>query len=221
MQERLKYITCSHNGNDRGDAMEGALFYWLSWLGWVWSTFFMSKQNNYRLKIAMGLLILIITSPYKIEILGIEVYLSAIVLMMYLLMETAKLKTRRFINVFVTTFIIMIGYVSFLLFELFDPVWVIFNRNWMIALGGILMSSVLQTERHLQVLALGYGLLQGEVLFSFIMKKLSFPYEVASPAFLDIISLSAMLLSVWVSFHYIAELTSNYMNQGRGKQKSS
>lgn len=201
--------------------MEGALFYWFSWLGWVWSTFFMSKQNKYRLNIAMGLLILIITSPYKIEILGMEVYIPAFVLMIFLLTETAKLKNRKFINVFVTTFIIMLGYVSFLLFELFDPVWVIFDRKWMIALGGILMTSILQTERHLQVLALGFGLLQGEVLFSFIMKKLTFPYQVASPGFLDIVSLSAMVLCVWVSLHYVAELTGNYMNQGRGKQKSS
>lgn len=203
-----------------GDAMEGALFYWFSWLGWVWSTFLMSKQNEYRLNIAIGLLLLIITSPYKLEILGIEVYLTAIVLMIFLLIATAKLRNRTFFIVFVTSFIIMIGYVSFLLFELFDPVWVIFDRKWMIAFGGILMASVLQSERRLQVLTLGFGLLQGDILFSFIMKRLTFPYQVASPAFLDIVSLAAMILGLWVSFHYVAELTGNYMNQGRGKQRS-
>jgi hypothetical protein len=204
-----------------GDAMEGALFYWISWLGWVWTTFFIDKQNKYRFIIAFVLLILINSSPYRMEILGIEVYIPAFVLMIFFLIETAKLRTRVFFSVFVTSFIIMLGYVSFLLFELFDPVWVIFDRKWLIAASSILLATVLQSKRHLQILSIGIGMLLGDFLFSFIMKRLGFPYPVASPVFLDIASLTAMVLGLWVSFHYVADLLASYMNQGRGKQKSS
>jgi hypothetical protein len=204
-----------------GDAMEGALFYWFSWLGWVWATFFTAKQNKYRFTIAFVLLILIISSPYKMEILGIEVYIPAFVLLAFALVETAKLKNRIFFSVFVTSFIIMLGYVSFLLFELFDPVWVIFDRKWLISLSVILLATALQLVRRLQILSIGFGMLLGEFLFSFIMKRLAFPYSVASPAFLDIVSLATVMLGVWVSLHYFADLIGSYMNQGRGKQKSS
>jgi hypothetical protein len=204
-----------------GDAMEGALFYWFSWLGWVWSTFFLAKQNKYRFSIAFVLLMLIISSPYRIEILGIEIYIPAIVLITFSLIETAKLRNRIVFSIFVSSFIIMLGYVSFLLFELFDPVWVIFDRKWLISISVILLATALQSERHLQILSIGMGMLQGEFLFSFIMKRLAFPYPVASPAFLDIVSLATMILGVWVSFHYFANLIGSYMNQGRGKQKSS
>jgi hypothetical protein len=204
-----------------GDEMEGALFYWFAWLGWVWATFFMEKQSKYRFTIAFVLLILIISSPFRMEILGIEVYIPAFVLMTFFLIETAMLRSRIFFSVFITSFIIMLGYVSFLLFELFDPVWVIFDRKWLIAFSGILLATVLQSKRLSQLLSLGIGMLLGEFLFSFIMKRLAFPYPVASPAFLDIVSLTAMILGVWVSFHYVADLIGSYMNQGRGKQKSS
>lgn len=204
-----------------GDAMEGALFYWFSWLGWVWTTFFMEKQNKYRFNIALLLLILIISSPYKMVILGVEVYIPAIVLMTFFLIETAKLRNRIFFSVFVTSFIIMLGYVSFLLFELFDPVWVIFDRKWLISISLLLLATVLQTEKYLQILSVGMGMLIGEFLFSFTMNRLAFPYPVASPAFLDVVSLATIILGVWVSIQYFADLVGGFMNQGRGKQKSS
>ncbi|MGM0899916.1 MAG: YphA family membrane protein [Bacillota bacterium] len=204
-----------------GDAMEGALFYWFTWLGWVWTTFFMEKQNKYRFNIAFLLLILIIASPYKMLIQGVEVYIPAIVLMTFFLIETAKLRNRIFFSVFVTSFIIMLGYVSFLLFELFDPVWVIFDRKWLISISVLLLATALQSEKYLQILSVGIGMLLGEFLFSFTMKSLAFPYPVASPAFLDIVSLATIILGVWVSIQYTADLIGSFMNQGRGKQKSS
>lgn len=204
-----------------GDAMEGAIFYWFSWLGWIWATFFMSKDSRYRLRVSAGLLILIISSPYKTVIMGIDVHLPAFILMMFFILETFKLKHRLFFSVFLSSFILMLGYVSFLLFELFDPVWVIFDRKWMIAFGGMIIGSVLQASRHRRLMSITAGLILGEVLFSIIMKELSFPYPVASPEFLDVIASLTMLVAVWSAFNYVAELAGNYFNQGRGRQKST
>ncbi|MCM3586489.1 hypothetical protein M3182_12165 [Mesobacillus maritimus] len=201
--------------------MEGAMFYWFAWLGWVWATFFLSRDNPYRLKIAFWLLLLMISSPYRIELLGIELQITAIILMGISLVELAILRNRIFYSVFLSSFIMMLAYVSFLLFELFDPVWVIFDRKWMIAIGGVLLASVLQSHKRLQVLSLGTGMLLGEIFFSFYMKKLSFTYAVASPVFLDALSLAGLVFSIWGVLSYVSELSADYINQGRGKQKSS
>jgi hypothetical protein len=64
-------------------------------------------------------------------------------------------------------------------------------------------------------------MIQGEVLFSILMKNLSFSYPVASSPFLDTLALALMLSTAWTGMSHFAENMGNYLNHGRGKQKSS
>lgn len=201
--------------------MDGLWFFLLSWMGWVWSTFIMDKKYEYRFRISLGMLALIIASPYGMDLGGIEIQWSALILFIYILHETVLLSKRAFFSFFVSSFIVMLAYVSFLLFELFDPVWVVFDREWMIALAGICLCSFLQTHYRIRVAVLISGLLQGDILYSFLMKKLLFHYPVATLAFLDIIAVTGMLLAIWAGISHIAAVAGSYINQGRGKQKSS
>ncbi len=36
--------------------MEGAMFYWISWLYWIYLTFIVDKHHPYRFKLAAGVL---------------------------------------------------------------------------------------------------------------------------------------------------------------------
>jgi hypothetical protein len=204
-----------------GDRMEGVLFYWFAWMGWIWTTFLLNKNNENRVRFSIWLLVLIIFSPYRMTIMGIEVYLAAFILLSLFVVSTAYLTSRVFLSVFISVFIVMLGYVSFLLFELFDPVWVLFDRKWMIAVGGVLLSSVLQSTIRLRVISLVTGMLLGDFLFAVLLKKLSFSYLVAAPAFMDILSIIIMLIVIWTGLSYFAQASNNYIYQGRGKQKSS
>jgi len=201
--------------------MEGALFYWFAWISWVWVTFLLSKKNFVRYGLSAYLLILMISTPYRISILGIEVFLSAFVLITVFVVGTAKLNKRSFYSVFLSAFIMMLGYVCFLLFELFDPVWVLFDRKWMLALSALILCSFLQDRYLHRFYCLLSGMLCGEILFAIIMEKLSFNYSVSSPAFMDMLAITFMILALWSGFNYLMLITSNIINYGRGKQKSS
>ena len=117
--------------------MEGLYFYWLAWIGWIWVTFIMDKKNPARIKVAIWLLAVIFTAPYKVNILSYDIYLSAFTIVLFLFIETKRLKPGAFLYSFISSFIIMLAYTSFLLFELFDPVWVLFDRKIMIAAAGV------------------------------------------------------------------------------------
>ncbi|MBM4762138.1 hypothetical protein [Bacillus sp. B15-48] len=201
--------------------MEGIIFYWFAWIGWIWFTFIMNKTNNARFSLSIWVLVLIISSPYKVVILEIEVYMNAFILWLFFIFSTFRLSNRVFFSVFFSSFITMLGYVSFLLFELFDPVWVVFDRKWMIAISGILLSSILQSNLYLRSITLVSGMLLGEFLFSVLLNRLGSSYPVASPAFMDILAITAMTMAVWLGINYFAQVTGSYIYQGKEKQKSS
>jgi hypothetical protein len=201
--------------------MDGLWFFLFSWIGWVWATFFMDKKNVYRFKLSLGILLLIVVSPYRIAYEGIEIQVPALILLVYILHETAPMLKGAFFSFFVSTFIMMLAYVSFLLFELFDPIWVVFDRIWMIALTSICICSLLQSNYRIRIAILVSGLLQGEIVYSIVMKRLLFPYPVAALAFMDILAVSIMVLAVWAGLSHIAFVAGTYINQGRGKQKTS
>ncbi len=200
--------------------MDGLWFFLFAWIGWVWATFLMDKKNVYRFKLSLGFLLLIVASPYGIAYGGIEMQVSALILMAYILHETASLRKRAFLSFFVSAFIVMLAYVSFLLFELFDPIWVIFDRIWMVALTSVCICSFLQSNIRMRISILVSGLLQGEIVYSILMKRLLFPYPVATHAFLDILAVSVIVLAVWAGLSHTAFVAGTYINQGRGKQKT-
>lgn len=201
--------------------MEGLFFYWFAWIGWIWTTFLMSKDHFLRFRLSIWLLIMMVLSPYQFLIQGFEIHLSAVVLMVFFIVHTYKLRYMVFGSVCLSAFIIMIGYVSFLLFELYDPVWVIFDRKWMIAFGAMVLSSVLQENIYYRVYALISGMVLGELLYAVLLRNLSFHYPVSSLAFLDLIALMLMLISIWAGFSSFMTTTGNYINYGKGKQKST
>src|SRR4051812_10552589 len=98
-----------------GMRMEGMLFYWIAWVGWVWATFFMDKNNITRTRVAIALLLLIISSPFEFHVSGVIVHAPAVVLFLFFIIESAKMDGRVFFGVFLTSFIMMLGYVSFML----------------------------------------------------------------------------------------------------------
>jgi hypothetical protein len=223
MQKRLNYISDCHNGNDRRGRMEGLFFYWLAWMAWIWATFFMDKKNPVRTKIAVWLLAAIIAAPYKTNIFTFELHLSAAAITMFLFLETKQKRIGAFFYLFLSSFIIMLAYTSFLLFELYDPVWVLFDRKIMIAAVGFYLAILLQKNKYSRALALISGLLQGDILYAAILKTFNFPYPISSLAFLDVLLISLAMLNTWSAIEaVIAIMSKSTINQVEGeKHKTS
>ena len=200
--------------------MEGLYFYWLAWIGWVWTTFFMNKSNPMRLKWTVLLLAVIITAPYTVDVVNIEVHMSALAIALFIFFETRRKKTGTFLYLFISSFIIMLAYTSFLLFELFDPVWVLFDRKIMLGALGFYLAVLLHKERQDRILALASGFLQGDILFSAILWKFKFPYAAASMAFMDLLFISLGLLLAWSAIEtMIAIMSRSTINQVEGEEQ--
>lgn len=202
--------------------MEGLFFYWLTWMGWIVTTFFMDKNNPERLKVTIWLLLLILAAPYNKAIFTMEINLSALIIVALLLIETRGKKLGEFLNLFTSSFIIMLAYTSFLLYELLDPVWVLIDRRILLTGTIVYLVLLLQRKGYNRALVLISGTLQGEVLYALVMEKQGFSYLVSSLRFLDILVISVGTLFVWTMIETVLSATSgSIIKQAEGEEHKS
>ncbi len=202
--------------------MEGILFYFAAWFFWIISTFFLNKNSRYRLKSSFCILIMIILKPYHFKLFDITINFAAIFLYLFILTQVIQLNRKTHFYLTVTSFIVMLAYVSFQLFELYDPVWVMFKREWMLAIGLVYLSVLLHSNKKLRLFAIMIGILQGEFLFSMILRKLNFSYTIGTGLFYDALASAGLILFFWSIIEMGIVNFENYMShQGKGKQKST
>ncbi|WP_370224036.1 hypothetical protein [Cytobacillus sp.] len=202
--------------------MEGLIFYWISWMVWIMATFFMDRNNKYRFLLSAWILIFITLSPWTFKIFNVETGIGGLFLIVSLYIFAGRLKKLSKLYFFFCTFILMMAYVIFHLFELFDPVWVMFSRNWMLSILLVYMAVLLQKNRMLRLPLILLGGIQGEVLYALILKQFSFPYTIGSLAFLDIMAISVSISAVWITVQWAVKfIETNFKHFEREKQKLS
>jgi hypothetical protein len=202
--------------------MDGALFYWISWIIWIAATFLLDHKNKYRYTISKKLLIAIILSPVHFSVFRYEVYAASVFIFISIMMDISKLKSRRIFYFFVSSFIIMLAYVSFLLFELFDPVWVIVDRKFLLAFILIYLTFMLQSDFRMRLYTMLSGIFQGELLYAFVLRQNGFSYPIGSLACLDIAALTAAMMLLWNTMKLTVAYLNTHVNQyEREKHKSS
>lgn len=201
--------------------LEGLTFYWISWVFWIIATFFM-KKGKARLCISIWLLLIIIFSPYSLSLYYFEISYVSILLLSSLFVMISTIKSFKAAYVLVSSFIVMIAYVCFLLYELIDPVWLFIPRNWMLAMLLFSLALLLHAQILSRLMIILLGSIQGELLYAYILNKYSFPYLIGSYAYLDAIALSAGLLAGWAGFEFLTTFYEKHINQlEREKQKLS
>lgn len=202
------------------ERMEGFLFFWISWAFWILATFFMKRSGNERLILSIWLLLFIIISENSLSVFGLHISYASIFLFTTCFFYLAKVNRKVTLYIFLCTFIIMLAYASFHIFELFDPVWLIFPRYWMLSVILVVLSIVLQKKKFLRFFIMLLGSIQGDFLYAIILTKYSFPYLIGSFVYLDVVAISACLLAIWNGFELIADLFAKYYSQSeKEKQK--
>lgn len=202
--------------------MEGAIFYWVFWLFWVILTFFVSKQNPYRVRLAAMVLIVIICSASKISIGNTDIILSGAIVLLFAYSFLGQEKGRTIGYSLICSLIVSIAYVTFQLFEIFDPIWILFNRDLMmgIVIGYVVL--LLQKTLKGRLLIAVCGTMQGEFLYGYIVSNFQFPYQIGGYSYLDVCSLVAVLLAAWSLLEAAGPfLQSHFQFPNRGKQKTS
>jgi hypothetical protein len=202
--------------------MEGLYFYFFAWAIWIITTFIIKKSSNLRLPIACFMLIALIISPFNFTIGDYSVSYVSIFLLMVVFIRIGYFSFKKKLYYFFTSLIISIGYVSFLLFELFDPIWIFLKREWMLAFIMTYLSVLLQKNLSWRISIILTGCIYGDILFATIIHSFSFPYTIGSMNLLDVCSLASIMLFGWeglkISIGYFESL---YHTIEREKQKTT
>ncbi|THE15071.1 hypothetical protein E1I69_01790 [Bacillus timonensis] len=182
--------------------MEGALFYWICWMAWVCSTFFMKKTRE-RLLLSILFLVTIILSPYSIGMGGININCSIFLIFFFCMKEISKRPKKQVLYMLICILTISLAYCSFLMFELYDPVWLLFDRNLMLGAALIYVTLMLLKDFRLRLAGVLIGSIQGDILYGIIVNNVNFSYEIGSFVFLDVISICFCFIFVWSSIEIL------------------
>lgn len=195
-----------------GENMDGSYFYFLSWMGWIVTTFFL-KKDEMRWKMSAVILMFIICSQITVSIASFAVSINALILGIISFLGIALYSIWKKIYALLSALIIAMLYTSFHLLEVYDPIWIVIERTWMLSGTLVYASILLHRDRLLRLCSLYAGALQGEILVTFIFRRLHFPYEFGSLTFFDIIAVSTLLVMM---MSYIVKVSA-YRGQFRKK----
>ncbi|WP_449620208.1 YphA family membrane protein [Robertmurraya sp. Marseille-Q9965] len=201
--------------------MEGFFFYWLFWMYWIMATFFMEK-NRLRLQVSIGILLAITLSTFSFAFWEIEISYTCLFLLIVVFVWIARQNFKKGSYMLITSFILMLSYTVFQMFELFDPVWLIFDRTIMLSLLMAYLSILLHSKVEARIMSILAGSILGDILYSFILRKFTFPHSVGDYAFFDFVSISIALLLIASGFKKLSVYFESHFKQfEREKQKQS
>jgi hypothetical protein len=191
-----------------GMVLEGIWFYWLAWLGWIVLTFFF-KKGKLRTGLASCLLLIMITAHQTLSVLHTSVSIGFILLLILNYLLVTSFSYKKLLYLFVCTVIISFSYVSFYLYSIFDPVWVMFHPSFMLAFLLTYLVLLLFKVKKERYIAFLFGLSHGDLLYVFVMDYYSFPITFGNLAFFDVMAIGITFISTWNGF----ELLSAVLNQ--------
>ncbi|MGE6362412.1 YphA family membrane protein [Bacillus paramycoides] len=194
--------------------MDGNSFYFVAWIGWIVVTFFMKKESI-RWKLSAAILLFIICSPLNVTIASFAVSVNALLLCFISFVGIAQYSIWKKLYTLLSALIIAMLYTSFHLLEVYDPIWIVVDRLFLLSSALVYASVLLHRDRILRLCSLYIGMLQGELLVTLIFRKLNFPYDYGSLAFFDIVAVSTLFMAI---LFWIAK-ASVYMEQFKRKTR--
>jgi hypothetical protein len=176
--------------------MNGLIYLWLMWAGWIASTFLLSKKNPWRFKIAAASLILIISFPYGISIVNIQAGVSAVVVFIISLLFAKDFSLAEKLYLFISSFIIAASYSSFILLSLYDPVILVVDEKTMVTVILLVLSFLLYSDKNAvkkRLLAIIFGMILGQFMSGTVFIQTGLPYEIGGHLFLDVLTITVVL----------------------------
>jgi hypothetical protein len=202
--------------------MDGLLFYWIFWMGWIITTFLYPKNHKDRKIIAACLLISIMLSTINISIGIFQITGTGVFMIGIAYFFVSRLPINQLLYLLLSSFILMLVTICFHLYELFDPVWLFMRRDWLLAITLTCVTLLLIQNRKQRIMAMIIGSIHGELFFSSILTKYSFSYPTATLSSLDSIALTISILICWNLFEQVASSFEKYFHSiEKEKQKLS
>ncbi|WP_339146514.1 MULTISPECIES: hypothetical protein [unclassified Sutcliffiella] len=180
----------------------GLYFYFLGWIGWIIITFFFPK-STVRTFLSLLLLLVMAGSTTYLNIFDFRVSVAFIILIFTaFILLTKTMKQKYFLHYF-SICTLSLAYVCFVIFEIYDPVWIIIDRTWMLSFILLYLSLLLFKTKWERFVFMLTGVLQGEILNSIVLKSI-FSYSViGSFEFLAVLFLTSAGLGTWMMFETV------------------
>lgn len=192
--------------------MEGIFFYWIVWIGWVYSTFLVAKTNK-RIAVTIFLLFLIILSNKQLTLFSIT-FNWAILLCMgsgYLIISQRRW---HFILYYLSVSLISTSaFVTFRLFQLYDPVWIIFDPTLKLSLILLFLMLLLVRDQKIRVGMLLITIAQGEIFYRLFLNRVVSEVSFSQFETLDIIAITIGMSYIWFGFENFVKWLETYTKQ--------
>ena len=157
--------------------MDGILFYWLSWLVWIFILFFIPKKVSSRFEVLFHILAVLTLVEYQFSIAGFSAQLTGPYLFLTCLIYLRRQPVARVLGWMVKAAIIGLAYASFQLFSILDPIWVVVKPSYILCILLNYVILLLVNEWKQRLLILLMGMAAGDLLFSLLLYYHSLPYR--------------------------------------------
>ncbi|MCT8138877.1 hypothetical protein H1D32_14840 [Anaerobacillus sp. CMMVII] len=192
--------------------MEGVYFYWIFWIGWIYTTFMLDKTKK-RIRITIALLLLIIFSNKYINVGAMEVNSGILFCLGYGYYLISHIKKKSILYSLSISLILTTSYVTFRLFQLYDPVWVMFHPTLKLSLILGLMTIFLIREQLIRIGLLFIAIAQGEIFYTVFLNSIVPQPVIGQLESLDIVAFTASICFVWFAFEKFVAMLDEYVKQ--------
>ncbi|GAA0347352.1 hypothetical protein GCM10008967_42170 [Bacillus carboniphilus] len=96
-----------------------------------------------------------------------------------------------------TSLLVMLFYCIFLLFELYDPIWVFVDRKWLLTIMISVIAILLNSNGKWRVITAFLGIGMGEILYAYVLYTTDILITITNPTFLDIGALIGVTILLW------------------------
>ncbi len=176
--------------------MEGIFYYWFFWGFWIYITFIMKKGKN-RTFLSFLVLGLIVLAHLKVVLFDITLTIAFILSLFIAYYIVAIQSVSMKFYLFVICLMVTLIYVGFELFQLYDPVIIMFHSSWMsgIFIAIIVLSSI--RDLKFRIISTFIGASHGDLIFSLFLRRIYVDKTVGSVVFFEVIAITVLLLLMW------------------------
>lgn len=182
-----------------GTTMEGWFFYYSFWTVWIILSFIVPKPHPYRLPYSVFVLISLILSTKTVTLFGLQMNATVFFWYGWCMVLLSRLKLSHLLYQVCASLVSMLVYTVFLLFELYDPIWVIMDRRWLLTILISVVTILLNSSIEKRLIVSLIGLIMGEILNAVVLRQTGIDVTITSPGLLDICSIICITVIGWSS----------------------
>lgn len=160
----------------------GLLFYWFSWLLWIYITFVMRK-SKVRTLFGFWILLIISGSSIYLTVLGYTVTLSYLFLAFGAMIMLAR--SRHLFFYLFSSLTIMILYMTIMVWQNYLPIWIIFSKTYTFPFIIVFITVLIARGFYNRVSITLLGISGGEMMYSFILSSYSIQVPIGGFEFFD------------------------------------